>query len=236
MGGVSGFVYASQPDPKRTTLFGEPMKVTDLTHTIHAGMPVFPGTEPPTILRANTLEKDGFAEVKISMYSHTGTHMDAPAHMLENAATLDQFPAEKFIGKAMIIDVTGAPAFIGMERLAQHSEQIQQVEFVLFQTGWSRLWGQENYFKGFPALTPEAAAWLVHFNLKGIGMDAISLDVIDSTTFEVHKILLGKNLVLIENLTNLDAVESPIFLFSALPMKFEYADGAPLRAVAIEGV
>lgn len=52
------------------------MKVTDLTHIIDTDMPVFPGTEPPIFELANTFEKDGFREAKITMYSHTGTHID----------------------------------------------------------------------------------------------------------------------------------------------------------------
>ena len=57
------------------------MKVIDLTHVIEGSMPVYPGTEPPVFTSANTYEKDGFKETKISMLTHTGTHIDPPAHL-----------------------------------------------------------------------------------------------------------------------------------------------------------
>ena len=69
------------------------MKMLDLTHCITLEMPVYPGTEPPRLTAACTMEKDGFRETLLEMYSHTGTHMDAPAHMLPNGRTLDDFPA-----------------------------------------------------------------------------------------------------------------------------------------------
>jgi len=70
------------------------MRVIDLTHVIESSMPVYPGTEPPTFEPANTYEKDGFKETRISMFTHTGTHMDPPAHLFRNRATLDAFPPD----------------------------------------------------------------------------------------------------------------------------------------------
>ena len=78
------------------------MNILDLTYVISPDMPVYPGTEGPTLSPANTYEKDGFKETLLSMYSHTGTHMDAPAHMLEDGVTLDALPASQFIGKALV--------------------------------------------------------------------------------------------------------------------------------------
>ncbi len=80
------------------------MKIIDLTHTIKEEMPVYPGTEPPVLRVANTIEKDHFKETLLSMYSHTGTHVDAPAHVFAGKMTLDAFPASQFTGKALVID------------------------------------------------------------------------------------------------------------------------------------
>lgn len=79
------------------------MKVIDLTHMIESTMPVYPGTEPPIFEPANTYEKDGFKETKITMFTHTGTHMDPPAHLYQGRTTLDAFSADQFIGKALFI-------------------------------------------------------------------------------------------------------------------------------------
>ena len=85
------------------------MKVIDLTHVMTADMPVYPGTEPPQFRPANSYEKDGFRETLLSMFTHTGTHMDPPAHLFAGRTTLDQFPPDQFIGKALVIDCGDIP-------------------------------------------------------------------------------------------------------------------------------
>ena len=79
----------------------------------------------------------------------------------------------------------------------------------------------------------EAAKWLCHFKLKGVGVDAISVDEINSNHFPIHHILLKNDTVIIENLKNLDLIAVIPFIFSCFPLKFEEADGSPVRAVAL---
>ena len=86
------------------------MKIIDLTHTLEEEMPVFPGTEKPKLENACTLNKDGFREKLLTMYSHTGTHMDAPAHMLENGLCLDELDVDHFFGNAS--PASGGPGFL----------------------------------------------------------------------------------------------------------------------------
>lgn len=211
------------------------MKVIDLTHLIYPGMPVFPGTEQPIFQKANTLEKDGFQEAKITMYSHTGTHLDAPAHMLSNAPFLDDFEIDKFIGKAIIIDFSNIKGrVIDIDRLRPYEEKLKNVEFMIIKTGWSNYWGDEKYYQDFPSLSEESAKWLTQFDLKGIGIDAISIDNIKTISFEVHKLLLASNILIIENLTNLDSISQEYFTLSIMPLKNERADGSPVRAFCLE--
>ena len=213
------------------------MKITDLTHVIYSDMPVFPGTEQPTLEKANTLEKDGFQEAKITMYSHTGTHIDAPAHMLSNGPYLDNLDIEHFIGNATIIDFSNRTIkLIDLDSLKPYEEKIKNVEFVIIKTGWSKYWGDKKYYENFPSLNLESAKWLSQFNLKGIGIDAISIDDMESTTFAVHKILMPRNIIIIENLTNLDSISSEFFILSILPLKNKDADGSPVRAISIENI
>lgn len=211
------------------------MKITDLTHIIHSGMPVFPGTEQPIFEKANTVEKDGFQEAKITMYSHTGTHIDAPAHMLQNGSHLDDFEIDKFIGKAIILDFSNLKVpSIDVNSLRSYEERIKNVEFIIIKTGWSNYWGDKKYYENFPSLNEESAKWLSSFKLKGIGIDAISIDNINTITFPVHKILMAKNLLIIENLTNLKAISQEYFILSIMPLKNKEADGSPVRAFSIE--
>ena len=80
------------------------MTVIDLTHTIREDMPVYPGMETPRLETVSTYETDYFKESRMTLYTHTGTHMDPPAHLYPGKKTLDQFPADQFIGKALVID------------------------------------------------------------------------------------------------------------------------------------
>lgn len=211
------------------------MKIMDLTHTISPGMPVYPGTAPPVFTVSSALEDAGFLERKITLCSHTGTHVDAPSHLLGEGITLDRLPADHFFGKAVSLNLTHLPSgFIDKNELKPHAEAIGSVEFVLLCTGWSRYWGNTTYFSNYPVLKPEAARWLSEFNLKGIGVDAVSADSADSVDFPIHKILLRRHIIIIENLTALDQLGGDPFFFSCFPMKFEAADGSPVRAVAMQ--
>lgn len=213
------------------------MKVNDLTHIISSNMPVFPGTEQPVLEKVSTIEKDGFRESKITMCSHIGTHVDSPAHMLDDGKYLDELSIENFIGSAIIVDFSNQNKnLIEISDLKLYDEKINQVDFIILKTGWSKYWGQSNYYKGFPSLSEECAKWLSEFNLKGIGIDAISIDSIDSKTFLIHKILMKKNIIIIENLTNLDSIINESFILSIMPLKNKDADGSPVRAISIENI
>ena len=207
------------------------MKVYDLTHTIRNDMPVYPGTEQPRLTTACTIEEVGYRETLLHMYSHTGTHMDAPAHMLPDGAALDRYPGEKFVGAAIVVDCRGEKD-ISLPLLQRYD--LSGVDFVLFCTGWDKKWGSPAYYEHFPCLTAEAAAYLAALPLKGVGEDSISLDPCDSTEFPNHITLMKADFINTENLTGLDALLGRRFTFVTLPLKFENADGCSCRAIAME--
>lgn len=209
------------------------MNIIDLSHTIAPEMPVYPGDSPPVITSRAEINEDGFVEKSILFGSHTGTHIDAPAHIIPYAATLDRMPIHRFMGQASIIDLTGLEyPGINISSLQTYEPLFKTSEFILLYTGWSQLWGQEKYFKGYPILSLEAALWVDSFGLKGIGVDALSVDEPGSTDFPIHKILLERMLI-IENLTNLEKLPKTGFIFSCFPLKLENADASPTRAVAL---
>ncbi len=207
------------------------MKVYDLTHTIKNDMPVYPGTEQPQLTTACTIEEAGYRETLLHMFSHIGTHMDAPAHMLLDGAPLDSYDADKFTGTAVVVDCRGETD-ISLSLLQRYD--LDGVDFVLFCTGWDKKWGSPEYYKGFPCLTADAAAYLASLPLKGVGKDTISLDPCDSADFPNHITLLGADFVNTENLTGLDALIGRRFTFVTLPLKFENSDGCSCRAIAME--
>ncbi len=209
------------------------MKLYDLTHPISPAMPVFPGMEPPEIEPTSSVQECGYLEHKMTMFTHTGTHMDAPAHIIGGAKTLGQLPIDQFFGSAFLLALNPPDKrSIEMEMLSPHQKTIQKVDFLLLDTGWAKHWGTPQYFSGYPVLSLEAAAWLGSRKLKGVGMDMISADDIDSRTLPVHRVLLENECVIIENLTNLESLPGDRFDFSCFPIKLMNADGSPVRAVA----
>lgn len=211
------------------------MKVIDLTHTICQNMPVYPGTEPPVFAPANTYEKDGFKETKLSMFTHTGTHMDPPAHLFPGRTTLDQFPASQFIGKALVIDCRELPegGVITMEHLRRYGDLVDQADFLLFYLGWDRFWGTAAYFGDYPCINDEVLEHIIQGHYKGIGFDVIGLDPIADENLTRHKKLFEKtDIVNIENLKNLGQCGEGLFWFSCCPLKLDDCDGSPIRAMA----
>ena len=147
------------------------MKIIDLTHPIDESMPVYPGTMPPVFNVANTIECEGFKEIRMDLCSHTGTHIDAPAHIFPNGRALDDYEVSKFIGMGTMIDlrrIEGKEALI--EDLVAHLDIMAISDFVLLRTGWSERWGDEGYFFEHPTLSIDAARWLSMFNIKGVGI------------------------------------------------------------------
>ena len=207
------------------------MKVYDLTHTIRNDMPVYPGTEQPQLTTACTIEEAGYRETLLHMFSPTGTHMDAPAHMLLDGAVLDSYDTDKFTGTAVVVDCRGE-ADISLPLLKRYD--LDGVDFVLFCTGWDKKWGSPEYYEGFPCLTADAAAYLATLPLKGVGEDSISLDPCGSVDFPNHITLLRADFVNTENLAGLDALIGRRFTFVTLPLKFENSDGCSCRAIAME--
>ena len=130
------------------------MRVIDLTHTITPDIPVYPGTEPPTFEPASTYERDGFRETLVTMYTHTGTHIDPPYHLYPGRTRLDEFPADRFVGMALRIDCRGIPEGdpITIDRLRPYGDLVRQADFLLFNTGWDSKWGTSEYFGDYPCI------------------------------------------------------------------------------------
>jgi kynurenine formamidase len=210
-------------------------RVIDLSHTLADDMPVYPGTQPPVIRPAHTIERNGFAETSLALYSHVGTHMDAPSHMLAGAPSLDSLDVSHFVGEGCVIDATGCGGTIPLETVRASEDEISKVSFVLLRSGWDRYWGESRYFSGFPILSDEAAGWLACRGLKGIGFDALSADAVEAETFVNHQHFFRAGMVIVENLRGLEPLVGRRFVFACLPLKFANADGSPVRAVALLG-
>ena len=211
------------------------MKIIDLSHTIAKTTPVFPGSEKPQLATVASYEKDGYRETLIRMYSHTGTHFDPPAHVYEKGLTLDALPLTQFIGQAIVIDCRHVKPgeLITMKEVNEAGEEVESADFLLFNTGWDKFWGAEEYFGNYPCIDDEVLDFILLGKYKGIGFDVIGLDPIADENLTRHKRLFAhRAIVNIENLTNLDACGRGLFDFSCFPLPLKDGDGSPVRAVA----
>lgn len=211
------------------------MKVIDLTYTIKEEMTVFPGTEMPKLINTSNYEKDGFRETSISIYSHVGTHMDPPAHIYPDRTTLDEFPASQFVGKGLVINCRdlNEGEDITLDCILKYGKKAEEVDFLLFNTGWDKYWGTDKYFGDYPCVNDNVLDYVVNGNYKGIGFDTIGIDsVLDENLSRHKKLFKDKDIVNIENLKNLELCGEEIFKFSCCPLKIENSDGAPVRAIA----
>lgn len=205
--------------------------IIDLSHILNDETPVYPGTVTPSIRPSNTISRDGFREKRILIPSHFGTHIDAPAHILANGKTLDQLPLEHFIGLGMVMDARDLTV-IDEATVSGFLRGNPNLEFVVIKTGWEKHWRQATYFEGFPVLSEKAATLLASHGIKGIGVDAISVDSVGSLSLPIHHILLERDLIIVENLCNLAQLPASTFEFQCIPLKIDEADGSPVRAVA----
>jgi len=191
----------------------------------------YPGTEKPVLKVMNTVEKDGFQETLLSFYSHAGTHMDAPAHMIKGTAYLNELPAERFCGRTFVMDCTQYGE--GNTIPASALPDLEGLKFLILSTGWEEKWGTDEYFGRFPVLAPDAADIVAAAGLSGVGVDMMSVDPMDTADFPVHMRFFNKNMVIIENLRGLNELRGKYIDIYALPLKYQDADGAPVRVVAV---
>jgi len=211
------------------------MEIIDLAHLMENNMPAYPGDPSPVFEFKNTHKTDGYQVIRMSLITHTGTHLDTPAHFIANGDTLDKIPVKKFFGSGLLIDCSyiGQNEKITAKNIQPFASKLANIDFALIYTGWDTHWGTSIYYQDFPVLSEEAAGFLSEFQLKGIGLDVCSVDPVNSEKFPNHLLLLGKGLIIIENLTNLNHLTGKQFDFSAFPLKIKSGDGCPVRAVAL---
>jgi len=202
------------------------MKYVDLTHEFVDNMPVYFGDPPTSLKQITTIAKNGYTDHQLTTVMHVGTHMDAPLHMIENGAYMSDIPLDQFAGPGIFIDARGKKVI----DIEMFPKKIPQGSIVLVYTGMEQKYGSEEYATEYPAITEAFARGVVAAGAKILGFDILNPD--KSEEYPIHKILLSKPVLIIENLMNLKAlVEVQSFEVFAFPMKL-HAEAAPVRVVA----
>jgi kynurenine formamidase len=215
-------------------------RIVDLSIPVDDSTPVYPGDPVPRFCLAHTVANHGFNVSRMEMASHCGTHCDAPFHFLEPGAKIDELPLERFVGPAVVMDVRGLDAHGRIEReaLLPYESRLDSEVIAILHTGWSERLGTDTYFD-HPFLTEDACDWLLMRGVRTIGIDAMNIDEttaapIDRAAFPCHRDICGAGGVIVENLSNLEAIDFDHPVVSVLPLRYVGGDGAPARAVAME--
>jgi kynurenine formamidase len=208
--------------------------IHDLTHPIRTGLPGYPG-DPP--VRIDPWPDAAPWQVSaIRLGSHSGTHIDAPRHVDPAGPTIDQIPADRFVGRATVIPVL-TPAEndpLGDGILSGVAHRLEPGSFALIGTGWDQYWGQETYLR-HPYLSAALATALVDLGVGLVGVDVLSVDSTVDGGDAAHRILLSGGVLIVENLRHLATLDpARPYELLCLPLLLAGGDGAPVRAVARE--
>ena len=201
----------------------------DVSVPLHSGMVHWPDNPPVRIERMLDIEHGDAANVsKISMGSHTGTHMDAPLHFVREGKSLDAMPLDATIGRARVVEVRD-PESIKPSDLRRH--EIRSGERILFKTRNSaRSWPSRAFMEDFVYVSQEAARYLATCNVRTVGIDYLSVGGFSKDGVETHRALLEAGIWVIEGL-DLSEVKPGEYELVCLPVKVIGSDGAPARAL-----
>lgn len=188
-----------------------------------------------------TVERDGWNAATWQIYSHAGTHMDAPLHFAAGPETIDQIPLTTCMGPAWIVELRETPArsLLTIADLREVATKFQPGESLLLRTGWSRHVDHLALYRdGLPRISDELANWCVDRRVRILGVEPPSVADVNNLTevTRIHRILLGGGVTIVEGLAHLDQLTEERVFFAALPLKLQGGDGAPVRAFAVEGV
>lgn len=204
----------------------------DLTMSYHVGMPGY------TEEQEKTVERDGWNAKQLHLYSHAGTHMDSPYHFGVSSETIDELPPSNFFSEAWLVHVP----ILRDQQLIDHtavspiSDNIKPGQSLLIRTDWSEFADTPRYRNQLPRISVSLARWCVEKKIKVLGVEPPSVADVNNLeeVTEVHQILLGGKVTIVEGLTNLDSITSSKVMLIALPLKIKNADGAPARVFALQ--
>lgn len=206
------------------------MKIIDLSQVHEVNMTQFPGSPPVKIGQISNYNSDGFRLTDFHSLTHSGTHCDAPAHYISGAKMIDQMPLNSFIGNALLVDTVcdenrEIPASI------LDGKDLKSGDILVLRSNMSKYWNREEYINDYPYISYDLAKKLVEIGIKALAIDFLSPDPLDRD--RIHKILLGADIVIVENLNNLDKIPVDRFVFSAAPILIKNSEGSFARAYGI---
>jgi arylformamidase len=203
-------------------------KLYDISVDIQIGMPTYPGDAKFKSRKLKSVEQDGYEIHRLSLGNHTGTHVDAPAHFIQNGATITELPLDILNGRTRVVEIQNKEK-VGLTEV--QNLKLDNDFRILFKTRNSSLWKTRKRFqKNYVYLTLDAAKYLAETDIKLIGFDYLSLEKFGDSAHPVHRYLLGNQVIILEGL-NLLEVEEGEYDMCCLPLKLAGMDAAPARVI-----
>ncbi len=201
----------------------------DISVPLRPGMAVWADEVPVELSAVSTVRGDGAAVSRLCMGTHTGTHVDPPAHFIEGGATVEQLDLDALVGPCEVrrfderFEITAAH----LER-ADIPEGTQRL---LLATPSAQLWDIPGFHTHYTGLSLDGAQWCVRRGIRLVGIDYLSIERADSpTAWRTHLTLLGAGVVILEGL-DMRGVAEGSYTLVCLPLRLAGGDGAPARAV-----
>lgn len=208
------------------------MKIYDISMTIESDMFTYKNIKEnrPDIVVTSDFSTGDFHETEIKLNSHTGTHVDAPLHMLEGGETIEYFNIQNSLTHCRVLDLTEVDNSITSGDLERFN--IEKNEFIIFKTKNS----ETDYLRENPAnfiyLEADGAKYLAQLGVKGVGIDSLGVER-DQKGHPTHKALLANGIIILEGLRLKEINEGEYTLLLA-PLKIEGSDGAPARVLLVD--
>ncbi|MFK7738134.1 MAG: cyclase family protein [Pirellulaceae bacterium] len=208
------------------------MRVVDLS------LPVSNAMAGVNIRVAKTIEQDGWNASTLELYSHCGTHMDAPCHFVPGADSIEKQDLSTCVGRARVLPLapTVPSQLLTPADLRPFEQYVTAGSRLLFRTDWYKQFGTDQYRAGLPRISLSLAEWLVERRVALVGVEGPSVADVNNMQelTEVHQTLFNGGVLIVEGLAHLDELTQSEVDFIALPMKMPGIDGSPVRAIAIE--
>ncbi|MFQ3535140.1 MAG: cyclase family protein [Aggregatilineales bacterium] len=248
--GTLGVLAASLVRTERVARASSFTEVIDLSHVFGTAIPTYLPDEKPQREDFVTVEKDGFFIQRWVYTEHAGTHVDIPAHFIADGERADKYPAEMLVGQAVVIDISAKAAQMAdatldladVEAWERANGKIPEGAIVFMYSGWETRWDDPIAFRNadesdvqhYPGFSAEAATFLIEErNIKGVGVDTLSLDFGASTTFDAHYAILGRGRFGVENVANLALIKDrQATVIIGMP-RWERGSGGPARVLAL---
>jgi arylformamidase len=210
------------------------MKIHDISLPISPALPVWPGDPPIVLEQVSSMDAGAHDNIsRLACGVHTGTHVDAPHHFLNNHQTVEMLPLDGLVGPACLVKIPDEVGVITAQVLEKAGIPAGTLRLLL-KTSNSQIWARHemDFFTGFVAISADGADWLVQHKLCLVGIDYLSVAPFHQS-IPTHRALLEAGIIIVEGL-DLSATHPGIYTLYCLPLKLVGSDGAPARVILIE--